>query len=63
MLTSVESVNAAFSICKLVPKKSRRVKEMELAGVRGMVEQLQREIQAYELARIQQSIHTFIRRG
>lgn len=40
------------------PQKSRRVKEMELAGVRGMVEQLQQEIQAYELARIQQSIHT-----
>ena len=40
------------------PQKSRRVKEMELAGVRGMVEQLQREIQAYELARIQHSIHT-----
>jgi len=39
-------------------QKSRRVKEMELAGVRGMVEQLQQEIQAYELARIQQSIHT-----
>jgi len=40
------------------PQKSRRIKEMELAGVRGMVEQLQREIQAYELARIQHSIHT-----
>ena len=39
------------------PQKSRRVKEMELAGVHGMVEQLQREIQAYELARIQHSIH------
>jgi len=40
------------------PQKSRRVKEMELAGVRGMVGQLHQEIQAYELARIQQSIHT-----
>ncbi|MBC8232323.1 hypothetical protein H8E77_22480 [bacterium] len=38
------------------PKKSRRAKEMELAGVRGMIEQLQREIQSYELAQIQQSI-------
>ena len=40
------------------PQKSRRVKEMELAGIRGMIQQLQREIQAYELARIQDSIHT-----
>jgi len=40
------------------PKKSRRAKEMELAGVRGMIEQLQREIQSYELAQIQHSIHT-----
>ena len=40
------------------PQKSRRVKEMELAGVRGMIEQLQQEIQTYELARIQHSIHT-----
>lgn len=40
------------------PQKSRRVKEMELAGVHGMIEQLQREIQSYELARIQHSIHT-----
>ena len=40
------------------PQKSRRVKEMELAGVHGMIEQLQREIQAYELARIQHAIHT-----
>src|SRR4030067_424706 len=40
------------------PGKSRRIKEMELAGVRGMIAQLQREIQAYELARIQHSIHT-----
>jgi cob(I)alamin adenosyltransferase len=39
------------------PKKSRRAKEMELAGVRGMIEQLQQEIQSYELAQIQQSIH------
>jgi len=27
------------------PQKSRRVKEMELAGVRGMMEQLRGEIQ------------------
>lgn len=40
------------------PHKSRRVKDMELAGVRGMVEQLQQEIQTYDFARIQQSIHT-----
>jgi len=40
------------------PQKSRRAKEMELAGVRGMIEQLQREIQSYELSQIQQSIHT-----
>jgi hypothetical protein len=40
------------------PQKSRRAKEMELAGVRGMIEQLQQEIQSYELAQIQQSIHT-----
>jgi len=39
------------------PQKSRRVKEMEMAGIRGMIEQLQREIQAYELAQIQHSIH------
>ena len=39
------------------PQKSRRIKEMELAGVRGMIEQLEREIQAYEFARIQHSIH------
>ena len=40
------------------PHKVRRVKEMELAGVRGMIEQLEREIQTYELGRIQRSIHT-----
>ena len=40
------------------PQKGRRVKEMELAGVHGMIEQLQREIQSYELTRIQHSIHT-----
>jgi hypothetical protein len=39
------------------PQKSRRIKEMELAGVRGMIEQLEQEIQAYEFARIQHSIH------
>ncbi|MBL7064980.1 MAG: hypothetical protein ISS49_12355 [Anaerolineae bacterium] len=39
------------------PQKSRRIKEMELAGVRGMIGQLEREIQAYEFARIQHSIH------
>ena len=39
------------------PQKSKRVKEMELAGVHGMIEQLQREIQSYELACIQHSIH------
>ena len=38
------------------PQKSRRAKEIELAGVRGMIEQLQREIQNYELAQIQKSI-------
>jgi len=36
-------------------QKSRRAKDMELAGVRGMIEQLQGEIQSYEL--IQQSVH------
>ncbi|PKO20770.1 MAG: hypothetical protein CVU38_18330 [Chloroflexi bacterium HGW-Chloroflexi-1] len=40
------------------PQKSRRVKEMEMAGVRGMIAQLQQELQAYELAQIQHSIHT-----
>jgi len=40
------------------PQKSRRVKEMELAGVHGMVEQLQREIQAYELARTSSTLST-----
>ena len=40
------------------PQKSRRAKEMELAGVRGMIEQLQWEIQSYEIAQIQHSIHT-----
>jgi len=40
------------------PQKSRRAKEMELAGVRGMIEQLQGEIQSYEFAQIQPSIHT-----
>jgi len=40
------------------PQKSRRVKDMELAGVRGMIEQLRGEIQAYELAQIQHTIYT-----
>lgn len=39
------------------PQKSRRVKEIELAGVRSMIEQLQQEIQTYELVQIQHSIH------
>jgi len=34
------------------PQKSKRAKEMELAGVRGMIEQLQREIQSYEFVLI-----------
>ncbi len=37
------------------PQKSRRTKDMELAGVRGMIEQLQQEIQSYKLTRLQQS--------
>lgn len=40
------------------PQKSRRAKEIELAGVRGMIDQLQQEIQSFELSQIQQSIHT-----
>jgi len=40
------------------PQKSRRAKEMELAGVRGMIDQLQQEIQSFEFSQIQQSIHT-----
>lgn len=38
-------------------QKSRRAKEMELAGVRSMIMQIQREIREYQLSRIQQSIH------
>jgi len=40
------------------PQKSRRAKEMELAGVRGMIEQLQRETQSYDIAQLHQSVHT-----
>ena len=40
------------------PQKSRRAKEIELAGVRGMIDQIQQEIQSFELSQIQQSIHT-----
>lgn len=40
------------------PNKNRRTKEMELPGVRGMISQLQEEIQRFELSQIQQSIHT-----
>ena len=40
------------------PKKGRRAKEMELAGVRGMINQLRGEIQSFELSQIQKSIHT-----
>ena len=39
-------------------QKSRRAKDMELAGVRGMIEQLQQEIQSYKLTKLQESIHT-----
>ena len=39
------------------PQKSRRAKEIELAGVRGMIDQIQQEIQIFELSQIQQSIH------
>ncbi len=39
------------------PQKSRRVKDMELAGVHSMINQLQQEIRAYELAQIQCTIH------
>ena len=39
------------------PKKSRRIKEMELAGVLGMIQQIQQEIRSYELTQIQRSIH------
>ncbi|MFQ5855535.1 MAG: hypothetical protein ACE5LU_07840 [Anaerolineae bacterium] len=39
------------------PRKSRRVKEMELAGVRGMMMQIEREIWEHSLSKIQQSIH------
>ena len=39
------------------PRKSRRAKEMELAGVRGMMMQIEREIREHNLSEIQQSIH------
>lgn len=39
------------------PDKSRRAKEMELAGVRGMIFQIEQETRAYQLSSIQQSIH------
>lgn len=39
------------------PKKGRRIKEMELAGVLGMIQQIQQEIRSYELIQIQESIH------
>ncbi len=35
------------------PNKSELVKELELAGVRGMIEQLQQEIQDFESSQIQ----------
>ncbi|MBC8230702.1 hypothetical protein H8E77_14225 [bacterium] len=40
------------------PQKSRRAKEMELAGVRGMVHHLKQELQTFELSQFQQPIHT-----
>lgn len=40
------------------PNKSRRAKEMELAGVRSMMMQIEREIREYNLSQIQRAIHS-----
>lgn len=39
------------------PVKSRRVKDMELAGVQGMIAQIEKDILSYSLSQLQQSIH------
>lgn len=38
------------------PHKPRRVKDMELAGVRGMIEQIQKEIRSSQALRIRRQI-------
>ena len=38
------------------PGKSRRVKDMELAGVRGMVEQIESEIRHHRLSAIRKQV-------
>jgi hypothetical protein len=40
------------------PHKSRRAKEMELAGVRSMMMQIEREIREYNLSEIQRTIQS-----
>jgi len=39
------------------PNKSRRVKEMELAGVRSMIAQIEQEIRLLTLEEIRETIH------
>jgi hypothetical protein len=55
-IQQLDKLRQRAQIVEADPSKDILLKEMELAGVRGMIAQMEKEVRAYNLSRLQETL-------